>query len=155
MSKRQQVTAVRVANVPQQELARLFYRSGWTQEELAKKEGKSRQWIDQRLRFGRFLEFATSGSFSQNPGFSKLTDRRFRDYWSRTDKTESNERIRRRHPQGRVKSLAGLGLQTARPADFSQARNSARAGDRREGTKGRSIPAETALMGLRLSLSAS
>ena len=29
----------------EQALAALFYRSGWTQEELAKKEGKSQQWL--------------------------------------------------------------------------------------------------------------
>jgi hypothetical protein len=38
----------------------LFYRSGWTQEELAKKEGKSPQWVAQRIRFGRFLNFSTA-----------------------------------------------------------------------------------------------
>jgi hypothetical protein len=49
----------------EQELARLFVRSGWTQEELVKREGKSKGWIDQRLRFGRFLNFPTMVG---NPG---------------------------------------------------------------------------------------
>ena len=72
-----------------QALAKLFYRSGWTQEELAAKEGKSRSYLAQRLIFGRFLSFVATGNIPRN-----LTERRFRDYWSRTDKSETNERIR-------------------------------------------------------------
>lgn len=43
-----------------QALAALIYRTGWTQDELAKKEGKTHQWIAHRTRFGRFLDFATA-----------------------------------------------------------------------------------------------
>ena len=43
-----------------QAMALLFARSNWTQEELAAKEGKSPQWVAQRLRFGQLLT-----SFSQ------------------------------------------------------------------------------------------
>ena len=39
-----------------QELARLFFRSGWTQEQLADVEGKTQQWVAYRLRLGRFWE---------------------------------------------------------------------------------------------------
>jgi len=66
--------------------AALFYRSGWTQEELAAKEGKSRQRITQMLLFGRFLNFATGGSNSQIP--PNLTERHFRSFWERTSGDE-------------------------------------------------------------------
>lgn len=77
----------------EQELARLFYRSGWTQAELAKAEGKSKAWVDYQVRFGRFLDFSTSGGNSENPAFSLLTERRFRDFWARTEGDE-RERFR-------------------------------------------------------------
>lgn len=74
----------------EQELALLFYRSGWTQEELAKQEGKSRTWIVYRLCFGRFLAFAANVTIVTN-----LTEGRFRAYWDRTaDDESSNERLR-------------------------------------------------------------
>jgi hypothetical protein len=60
---------------------------------LAKKEGKSAGWITQRLRFGRFLTFLTTVSNSESLPLN-LTERRFRQYWERTDKSETNERIR-------------------------------------------------------------
>ena len=42
---------------PSPGMARLFARSGWTQQELADVEGKSQQWIVQRLTFGSFLNW--------------------------------------------------------------------------------------------------
>jgi hypothetical protein len=76
-----------------QALAKLFARCGWTQDELAKKEGKSQQRIGQSLRFGRFLTFTTA---VVNPDSlpNNLTEWRFRSYWDRTDKEETNERVR-------------------------------------------------------------
>ena len=71
----------------QQEFAKLFHRSGWSQERLAKKEKKSQQWVDFNLRFGRFLasDLTTTGS--------NLTERRFREHWALTNK-ELHERER-------------------------------------------------------------
>src|SRR5262245_52706437 len=60
-----------------QALALLFYRSGWTQEELAEKEGKSVSWISYRLRFGRFLNFSTVVEKSENRP-KAFTEGRFR-----------------------------------------------------------------------------
>jgi hypothetical protein len=38
-------------------LAALFHRSNWTQEQLAKKEGKAQSWVARRLLFGRLTEW--------------------------------------------------------------------------------------------------
>lgn len=76
----------------EQELALLFYRSGWTQQELAKKEGESQQYISYQLCFGRFLNFTTmvvKADFLPR----NLTERKFRKYWEQTD-THQNERAR-------------------------------------------------------------
>lgn len=70
-------------------LAELYYRSAWTQEELAKVEGCSNRIMAYRLTFGRFLAFATGGSNPRN-----LCERTFRKYWERTDKANGNERQR-------------------------------------------------------------
>ena len=69
----------------------LFHRSGWTQEELAKKEGKSQRWVSYRLVFGRFLLFSTTGANASKLPFN-VTERRFRLYYERT--TGMNERQR-------------------------------------------------------------
>jgi hypothetical protein len=77
----------------EQDLAQLFARSGWTQEKLAKKEGKSRQWVAFRLTYGRFLMFATNVANAEKLP-NNLTEGRFRDLWFKTDQNEGNERIR-------------------------------------------------------------
>lgn len=86
-----------------QELARLFYQSGWTQEQLAATEQKSHQWVSRRLLFGRFLMFAPTGANPKN-----LTERRFREYWNSADKNETNERIRFRQVEQLMKDELAL-----------------------------------------------
>jgi len=100
----------------EQEFALLFHRSGWTQERLAKKEGKSRQWIQQRLVFGRFLNFATNVA---NPGNlpNNLTEGRFRFYWEQTTKGD-DERARFRDVIERIKGdTAIVGRRTPQLSD--------------------------------------
>jgi hypothetical protein len=96
----------------EQELARLFYRSGWTQEVLAKMEGKSQSHLAKMLRFGRFLEFS-SMELNSDSSPSNLSERKFRDYWERTDKEENNERIRFRAVLDLINEETRLGQSTA------------------------------------------
>ena len=67
-------SSVETAAKRDQALAQLFARSGWTQEELGKKEGKSQDWISLRLRFGRFLNFTTT-VVKTDPLPANLTER--------------------------------------------------------------------------------
>jgi hypothetical protein len=78
----------------EQALAVLFHRSGWTQEKLAKKEGKSPSRIVRLIQFGRFLNLCGART---NPDSlpNNLTETKFRTYWERTDKTQLNERASR------------------------------------------------------------
>jgi transcriptional regulator with XRE-family HTH domain len=69
----------------EQELARLFHRSGWTQAELAKKEGKSHQLISNLIKFGEFLAFSENASYLElSQILPKLAVGRFVDYWGQT-----------------------------------------------------------------------
>ena len=71
-------------------MARLFVECEWTQERLARRMGKTQQWVAYRLRLGQFLEFTTTGCKTQKPP-ENLTERRFRTCWS---KTKGKERER-------------------------------------------------------------
>jgi hypothetical protein len=80
-----------------QALAVLFYRSGWTQEELATKERKSRSYLARMLLFGRFLIFVPMGTNPESLPNNR-TEQRFRAFWERTE-SGPNERDR---PHGSV-----------------------------------------------------
>ncbi len=71
-----------------QEMARLFNESGWTQERIAEKVGKSRSWVTLRLTLGRFLSLVTTGHQNQKPP-GNLTERRFRSLYRQTKGSES------------------------------------------------------------------
>lgn len=86
-------SSIEAAAKRDQAMALLFIRSGWTQEQLAEKERTTQSHIAKRLRFGRFLSFSPTGLNLENVP-KNLTEFKFRGYWSKTDKTETNERIR-------------------------------------------------------------
>lgn len=73
-------------------LAMLFARSGWTQEDLAEKEGKSQTWVAQNLLFGRFLNIAVAINPETLP--TNLKEGTFRKYWKAADACGGNERQR-------------------------------------------------------------
>jgi hypothetical protein len=62
--------------------AKFLAESGWTQQAIAERIGKSQTWVVFMLTFGRFLDhIITSGN---NPLSipANLTERRFRAYWA-------------------------------------------------------------------------
>src|SRR5262252_450111 len=67
----------------EQELARLFAESGWTQDQLAYKEKRRPKWIERHLRLGGFLISRPMGRTIKN-----LTERRFREYWEATNTSD-------------------------------------------------------------------
>lgn len=75
-----------------QQLAALFLRSRWTQEQLAKKEGKSQRWVSYHLLFGRFLTFSTTVLNAENTP-NNLSERKFREYWEKTEGTNERQRF--------------------------------------------------------------
>src|SRR5262245_61613391 len=86
-------TSVEAGAKRDQALAKLFHRSGWTQEELAAKESKSQSQIQRQLLFGRFLNFTPMGVNVESLP-SSLTERRFRTLWEQTDKDAAKEEYR-------------------------------------------------------------
>lgn len=82
-----------------QAYAKRFYDSGWTQQELADKEGKSQPWIVCRIRFGKFMDWlnvaiiTTGNNRALAP--KNLTERRFRSYWEQTSGNKDTARFRK------------------------------------------------------------
>ena len=75
-----------------QQMATLFLKSEWTQERLAERLGKTRQWIAYRVRFAHFLDFATTVANCKTP--RNLTERKFRGYWEATSGRDERKRFR-------------------------------------------------------------
>jgi len=71
----------------------LFYKSGWTQQKLADKEGKDQSYIARRLLFGRFLQYMPIGIKAESLP-KNLTEGRFRALWEQTDKDLPKEEYR-------------------------------------------------------------
>jgi hypothetical protein len=67
----------------EQQLAALFYRSGWNTVQLAAKEDKSKTQIKRLLIFGRFLASAPIGAEGEIVP-NNLSEGRFREYWDLT-----------------------------------------------------------------------
>lgn len=82
-------SSVEAAAKRDQGMGLLFDRSGWTQEELAARIGKSQDWVSLRLRFGRFLHFTTVVVKRELP--PNLTEGRFRKFWTETDPEPKDE----------------------------------------------------------------
>jgi hypothetical protein len=82
----------------EQQLAELFYRSGWSAPQLVAKERRSESAIKRLVLFGRFLGFAQHEANAENLP-KNLNENRFRNYWNRTEggggrRDGGNERIR-------------------------------------------------------------
>ena len=63
-----------------QERARLLAESGWTQQELALRLGRSQRWISYQLLFGRFLNSSTI--------VLNIREGAFRSVWEQTDSND-------------------------------------------------------------------
>ena len=79
----------------EQAWAKLYTRSGWTQQKLAEKVGVQRPRVAQLLLFGRFLNFVnfvTTGNKVKKM-LDALTERSFRAYWTKADKAAEQDRF--------------------------------------------------------------
>ena len=72
-----------------QEMAKLFIDSGWTQQQIAERVSRvtgkpiQQQYVSYRINFGLFLEFTTTGGKAEIA--TNLTERRFRDLYRRSE----------------------------------------------------------------------
>lgn len=76
----------------EQALAKLFWQSGWHQDEIAVKENKKQPWVSKRIQFGRFLSFCENIPDRNN--HAMLTENKFRSYWERTSGSNIQRRFR-------------------------------------------------------------
>jgi hypothetical protein len=67
----------------EQELARLFARSGWSTKELAAREGRGVRYIQTLLKFGQFLGFMELRGTTRNEHLASIACSRFDHYWRR------------------------------------------------------------------------
>jgi hypothetical protein len=65
-----------------QKKARFLADSGWTQEAIAERIGKTHVWVCYYLRFGRFLEHVVTSGYNDPPIPANLTERTFRTAWA-------------------------------------------------------------------------
>jgi hypothetical protein len=125
----------------EQELARLFVLSGWTSEELVKKENNSRLYISRLLKFGQFLQFSENspkGSILETSRFH-LNERRFRSYWQRADMNDRSDNIRFREV-ARMIEADGLDLTLRRqPYHIPWAEALSRISQMENGTRPKSL----------------
>jgi hypothetical protein len=75
--------------------ALLFLESGWTQERIAEKTGKSRPYITQLLCFARFLQCCNCNNHGTEPAQapipSNLTEGAFRAAWKKSAGKDEND----------------------------------------------------------------
>lgn len=88
----------------EQALAQLFFRSGWTQGELAAKEHKSQSWVQYQLRFGRFLDF-----LGDTTVVVSVTEGSFRKFWEQTEGSSERRRFQQVKEMITAQDRAGTG----------------------------------------------
>jgi hypothetical protein len=77
-----------------QEQAKLFVRSGWTSDALARKEQIHVRTMQLRLLFGRFVDFAEKRTNVRSLELIRLTEYRFRTfYWPKTGRGNEPQRF--------------------------------------------------------------
>jgi hypothetical protein len=98
-----------------QALAMFFDGSKWTQEELAHEEHRQQPWISRHLLFGAFLKNMPRDIIPK-----KLTEKRFREYWKRTEH-EPNQRVRYRLIVGLIEEDVTLSKSTKKKPAIADA----------------------------------
>lgn len=81
--RKQEIEATNEKGYHDQSLAKLYQESDWTQRQLAAHLGKSPGYVDKWARFGRFILASNLDA--------TLTEGKFRDFWSQTDKNEEED----------------------------------------------------------------